>query len=227
MTKAPTGVGQRIGMRSNRESKQVRWHWLFLAPAILLVLCAFGAFLWWHYYKTTPTYTLALLVDAAERNDTTAFDELFVMDRVVETFASEMAQAKGVDSPEWLRNRLVSIAPSITATIKPIFREAVRRRILELAEQSANAPFFLRALGVLLKTNVVGDGSTATATISQGGERLELKLEQVNKRWKVVSVRDDALASRVMANLTKELPVKIPTDGIPNPLDGLLPKTLP
>lgn len=212
---------------SNLGSKPVKWRWLVLGPAILIVLGAIAALLLWQYYKTTPTYTLALLVDAAERNDTTAFDELFVMDRVVETFASEMAQAKGIEAPNWLRNRLQSIAPSITVTIKPIFREAVRRRVLELAEQSVNAPFFFKALGVLLKTKVAENGNAVTATITQGGERLDLKLEQVNKQWKVVSVRDDALASRVMASLAKELPVQIPSDRISNPLDGLLPKTLP
>lgn len=216
-----------MGSKLHRDSKPARSYWLFLVPAFFLVLCALVAFIWWQYYKTTPTYSLAILVDSAQRNDTTAFDELFVMDRVVETFASEMAQAKGIDSPDWLRSRLQSIAPGVTATVKPIVREALRRRILELAEHSDNTPFVLTALGVLVKADVTKEINTATATITQGEDRLELKLEHINKQWRVVSVRDDALASRIMVNLTKELPVKIPSDGIPNPLDGLLPKTIP
>ncbi len=170
---------------------------------------------------------MALIVDAAERNDTAAFDDLFHMDRVVENFATEVAQSKGIVSPDWLRSRLQSITPAVTATIKPIVTEAIRRRVLEIAEASANAPFILTALGVLIKAQVTEDGNTATATISQGDERLELKLERMNRQWKVVAVKDEALTSRIMATLAKELPVRVPSDGLSNPLDGLLPKSIP
>ena len=45
---------------------------------------AAGAFLSWHHYQTTPTYSLALLVDAAQRNDMPDVDKVMDTDKIVD-----------------------------------------------------------------------------------------------------------------------------------------------
>ncbi|HEY0384430.1 MAG TPA: hypothetical protein VGC64_00395, partial [Pyrinomonadaceae bacterium] len=42
---------------------------VLLILAGLLLGLAIGFFFWWRSYKTGPAYSLALLVDAAQRND--------------------------------------------------------------------------------------------------------------------------------------------------------------
>ena len=46
-----------------------------------------GAFLWWQHYQTTPAYSLAVLVDAAQRNDMTGVDKIVDTDKIVDNFA--------------------------------------------------------------------------------------------------------------------------------------------
>jgi hypothetical protein len=202
---------------------------LFLVPVFLLVACGFAGFIWWQYYKTTPAYSLALLVDASQRDDTAAFDELFDLNRVVENFVSDVAQNRedNLGVPDWLRSGLQSVAPGITETIKPIVREGIKRRIQELGEQSDEKPFVLTALGVLLKANIFEEGNKATAAIIHREQSLELKLERTDRQWKVVSVKDDALAARIMADIAKELPGKLSPAVLPKPLTGILPTGIP
>ena len=210
-----------------KDSRRSRWRLLFLVPIFLLVICTFAAFIWWQYHKTTPAYSLALLVVAAERNDTAAFDQVFDIDQVVERFASEVAQKKGVDLPDWLSNGLRSVSPPLIERIKPIVREGVRRRIHELGAQSEGKPFVLTALGVLMRTNVFKDGDKASATITDRAQAMELNLVRTSGQWKVVSVKDDALAGLIMAEIANELPGKLPPSKLTKPLSDILPTGIP
>ena len=210
-----------------RESRPVRWRLLFLVPIFLLVVCAFAAIIWWQYYKTTPAYSVALLVDAAQRNDTAAFDEVFDVEQVVKSFASEAAQNKGVDLPAWLDSGLHMVSPRVIETIKPIVREGVRRRIHELGAQSDGKPFLFTALGVFLRANVIKEDNKAIATITNREQTLELRLERTDRNWKVVSVKDDALAERIMADIANELPGRIPPSRLTKPLTDILPTGIP
>ena len=42
---------------------------------VALVVAVVGGFLWWRNYQSTPTYTLTLLIDAAQRNDSAEFQK--------------------------------------------------------------------------------------------------------------------------------------------------------
>jgi hypothetical protein len=209
------------------ESRHGRWRLLFVIPIFLLVSLSLAAFIWWQYYKTTPAYSLAILVDAAERNDTAAFDEVFDVNQVAQSFASQVAKSKGVNLPGWFGSGLQSISPGVTETLKPIVREGVRLRIHDLGVQSEGKPFVITALGILMKTNIIKEGNEATATITQREQTLKLKLERTDDQWKVVSVNDDALAARIMANVANELPGRISPSEVTKPLTDILPTGIP
>lgn len=211
----------------NGESRPRRWRWLFLIPIVLLVIGSLAAFIWWQYHKTTPAYSLAILVDAAQRDDTAAFDEVFDVNLVAQSFASQVAKSKGVNLPGWLGSGLQSISPRVTETIKPIVREGVRRRIHDLGVESDGKPFVLTALGILLKTNIIKEGNGATATINHGEQTLKLRLQRTDQHWKVVSVNDDALAARIMADVANELPGRISPPDVTKPLTDILPTGIP
>src|SRR5688572_26519751 len=172
----------------SRESRPARWRFLFLVPIVLVVVCTFAAFISWQYYKTTPTYSLAILVNAAEQNDTAAFDKVFDIEQVVKSFASEAAQNKGVDLPAWLDGGLQMISPPVIEKIKPIVREGVKRRIHQLGAEPNGMPFLFTALGLLWRANVLKEDNRATATIAHREQALELRMERADRNWKVVSV---------------------------------------
>jgi len=46
-------------------------------PFVVILILVFGVgYWWWQSFKSSPAYTLALVVDAAERDDREAFEEL-------------------------------------------------------------------------------------------------------------------------------------------------------
>ncbi|HYJ88909.1 MAG TPA: hypothetical protein VEW46_22785 [Pyrinomonadaceae bacterium] len=210
----------------NGESSHNRWRLLFLIPIFLLVIGSLAAFVWWQYHKTTPGYSLAILVDAAQRNDTAAFDDVFDVNQVAQSFASQVAETKGINLPGWLGG-LQSVSPRITETIKPIVREGVRRRIHDLGVQSDGKPFVLTALGILMKSSIIIEGNRATATITLREQTLKLRLERTDRHWKVVSVIDDALAARIIADVANELPGRISPSEVTKPLTDILPTGIP
>jgi hypothetical protein len=186
-----------------------RWLLLILGGLLIAGFAAF--FIWWQHYKTTPAYSLALLVDAAQRNDTAALDRLIDLDKVVDNFVPEVAQkATGgyaSDVATLLRDQLQSLAPRVVASVKQIIKEEIRKQINELAGASSARPFLLTALAMPFEANISQSDKTAKATMNTGDHQVELTMEPGDAgHWRVISLRDDALAARIVNNIVKDLP---------------------
>src|ERR1700732_4125589 len=63
---------------------------LSLVLVALVLALAVGAFLGWQHYQTTPTYSLAVLVGAAQRNDMAGVDKIVDSDKIVDNFAGQV-----------------------------------------------------------------------------------------------------------------------------------------
>ena len=177
-----------------------------------LLIGGFAAgFLWWQHYKTTPAYSLALLVDASQRNDAAAFDRIVDMDKVVENFGPQLAQ-KGAggfvfDLATSLRTQLETVAPGVMVSVKQIVREEFRKQISEIAGPSGARPFVLTAVAIPFKANISESHDKAKAKMNKGDQQVELFMERSEGgSWKVVSLRDDALAARIFNEIVKGLP---------------------
>lgn len=185
--------------------------WLGLILGGLLITGFAAVFFWWQHYKTTPAYSLALLVDAAQRNDAAAFDRIIDMEKVIDNFVPQLAQratgglASGLATS--LRTQLESLAPRVMASVKQIVRDEIRKQISELAGSSGARPFFLTALAIPFETNISEKDDTAKVTINTGDHQVELLMERCEGGpWKVVSLRDEALAARIVNEIVKDLP---------------------
>jgi len=197
-------------MSHTTKSHMLRWIGLILGGLLLVVLA--GGFLWWQHYKTTPAYSLALVVDAAQRNDVEAFDQVVDMERVVDNFIPQVAQtATGGLASEVatsLRRQLQSLAPDVMASVQQTIKEEIRKRINELAGPSGARPFFLTALAIPFKADITKSNETAKATINTHDHQVELTMERIDdSHWRVISLRDDALAGRIANDIVKNLPV--------------------
>jgi len=180
-----------------------------LILAGLLIIGAAAGFFWWQHYKTTPAYSLALVVDAAQRNDGAALDRLIDMDKVVDNLMPQVAKTATVglasDFASGLRTQLQSLAPGVKASVKQTIREEIRKRINELAGSAGARPFFLTALAMPFKANISESNGTAKASIND--HQVELSMERIDgSHWRVISLRDDALATRIGNNIVKDLP---------------------
>lgn len=184
-----------------------RWLW-FIPTGLLiagLLVCVSG----WLYFKTTPAYALALLVDAAQQSDRAAFDEVVDLDQVIDNFIAQSPPGSALGSTTQLvtsvRTRLQSLAPETSETVKTTVREEIQKRTSELAGSTGSRPFFLTALAMPFVSEINQTGDTAHVKMNETDE-VELVMERREGSWKVVSLQDQALAARVVQGIVKVLP---------------------
>ncbi|HVF55913.1 MAG TPA: hypothetical protein VM934_07160 [Pyrinomonadaceae bacterium] len=184
----------------------------------LLLLLAVGGYAWWQSYKKSPAYSIALLADAAQRDDIQTVDTLIDSDRIAQGFVPQVidkltgggaggAGAPGVTLPPSMRGQLASAMPQLLPRVRETMREEVARGVKGFAEQTGGRlPFFLFALGVPRAAEIKEQGDAATASVKIGDRPVELTLERNAERWKVVTLKDDAMATDIAARLVSSLP---------------------
>jgi hypothetical protein len=183
---------------------------LWLIPGGLVIVGLVVFFAWWQYFKTTPAYALALLVDASQQNDRAAFDRVVDLDRVIDNFIAQGAQDSAIGLTTALvtsvRVQLQSLAPETIAAVKEGVREETRNRINELAGSSSARPFLATALAIPFVTEINQTGESVQVKVS-GTAEVDLTMERRHgSNWQVTSLRDQALARRVVSGIVKQLP---------------------
>ena len=181
---------------------------LFVLGGLIIVVLAV-CFAGWQYYKTTPSYALALVIDAAQQNDRAAFDRVVNLDRVIDNFIGQNApdSATGVTTPmvTSVRMQLQSLAPETSAALKESVKEEIRNRIKELAGPASARPFLVTALAMPFVTEIDKTGDSAKVRMNRAAE-VELTMERpAGSNWQVTSLQDPALARRVVSGIVKEL----------------------
>jgi len=188
-------------------SPTTKRRWLWLIPGALLVVILLVCIAGWLYFKTTPAYALALLVDAAHQNDRAAFNEVVDLDQVIDNFVAQTPPAAALGTSTEMvtamRTRLQSVAPETSATIKTAVQEEIQKRTSELAGSAR--PFLVTALAMPFVSDIQETGDTAHVKLSKTDE-VELVMERREGSWKVVALHDQALAARVVQGIVKALP---------------------
>lgn len=184
--------------------------WLWLIPSILLIAGLIVSFAWWQYFKTTPAYSLALLVDAAQQDDRAAFDRVVDLDRVIDSFISQGGPGSALGLTTELvtsmRTQVQSFAPETLAGIKEGVRAEIRNRTNELSGSSSGRPFLLIALAMPFVVEINRTRDSALVRMSNI-DQVELTMEKrEGGSWKITSLRDQALAARVVSGIVRELP---------------------
>jgi BMFP domain-containing protein YqiC len=185
---------------------------LGILGAVLLVgiVIVVIAFLWWQSYKTTPAYSLALLVDAVQNNDQAAFDQLVDTDSVVKNFVPQVTEkvigryASGITGA--LREQIESLVPTLLPSVKQKVRDEVTKQIKTLAARAEGKPFILIALGMPYEVEIKEEGDTAHVAVNLNNRPVELTMQRNGDLWKIVAVKDDTLATQIVESIAKDLP---------------------
>jgi hypothetical protein len=184
-----------------------------VAGGLLLVLLV-GSYTWWQSYKRGPAYSLALLIDAAQRDDLPAVEAMIDGDRVAQGFIPQVIEklsGAGAALPPEARGRLTAALPQLLPRVRETMREEVARGVKEAAGQSgARYPFFVLALGVPRAADVRETGDSATVKVNRGDQQTELSMQRSGDTWKVGGVKDDELAGRLATRLAASLPAAAP-----------------
>jgi BMFP domain-containing protein YqiC len=180
------------------------------AVLVIGIIVLLGAFLWWQSYKTGPAYSLALLVDAVQRDDRAMFDELVDTDSVVKNFVPQVTEkaigryASGITAP--LRQQIEALVPTLLPSVKQRVRDEVTKQIKALAARAEGKPFILIALGMPYQVDIKEEGDTAHVSANLNNRPTELTMQRKGDLWKIVAVKDDALATQIVDNIAKDLP---------------------
>jgi uncharacterized membrane protein len=210
---APQGGSSSRGQEASKARRR-RWPrvlaLLSLFLIVFLVVGAAGAFFWWRHYQSTPAYSLALLVDAAQRNDTAELQKLINEDEIaknmVTTVSQKAASRYGYALNSSIQQRIDSSMSTLSPRLKQTVRDEVVKEIQVFASKSERRPFiFLIVTGPSLLI-VTTEGDTAKVKAPMSDRAIELTMQRNADRWQVTDVKDDVVIQRVVDNVMKELP---------------------
>ena len=193
----------------------------FIAIVLVVVIIglAAGGYFWWRHYESQPAYSLALLVDAAQRNDGAEIDRLLDMDKITNDFVT---QVKALVPGSSLLP--AQIEQTLTPKLKPTVRDELIKEVQRLTKQANGKPFPLVALAVPYFVDIKQNGNAATAEMKLQDEQIKLTMQaDATGHWQTVAIKDDKLADLIADSVKKNLP-KSPAqwqDALEKQLKGL------
>lgn len=180
-----------------------------LVAAALALAALVGAYAWWQGYKSKPAYSLALLVDAARRDDMQGVESLIDGDRVAQAFVPQVVAkltGQGTTLPPQARGAVEAALPQLLPRVRETVREEIARGVKAAAGAAGDTSFILLALGMPRAAEIKEEGDAATATFAREGKQTELSMQRSGDLWKVVAVKDDELAAGIAQRLAASIP---------------------
>jgi hypothetical protein len=196
------------GWRSSRAGRYLSLTALIIIGVVLVLL--FSGYAWWRSFEKSPAYSLALLVDAAQRDDKQAVESLIDSDKIAEGFIKPVLDklaGEGSQLSPQARASLPTVIPQLIPRVRETMRDEVARNLKGLrGGDTSSTPFFIKALGVRGLADVKEQGNTAAVAVKSEGRALELTMRREGDRWRVVTVNDDQLATDIAARLASSIP---------------------
>ena len=182
---------------------------LVIAVVLILIIGGVltGGYFWWRSYQRSPAYSLALLVDAAQRNDVPTIDTILDNDKVAEDFVSQVRQKTAGSYSAAINSLFSNQADSIAAKLSPKLKETVHQQIIlevqRITAPAAGKPFFLVALFIPRFVDIKQENDHAVVNVK--AEQIQLTMNAAEARWRVVAIRDDKLSQLVADGIKKNL----------------------
>ena len=206
--KSPAILTDQIG--PEKPSVFVKVLKIFAILVLLFVVIGGAAgFFYWQYLKTTPQYSLALLVDAARQNDQNKIDELVDTDAVVDDFLPQITgkavEIYGRGLPDDVLKKVTRVAAPLMPAVKQRARAELPELIRSKTKKFDGIPFWAIAAGAnrYLDINQIGDRAFIKSKIE--GRQLEVEMKKKGDLWQVVGVKDEALAQQIAQKIGKEI----------------------
>ena len=186
---------------------------------LIIIGASAGGYFWWRHYQSQPAYSLALLVDAAQKNDGAEIDRLLDLDKITSDFVTQIKTR--VPGSSLLP---AQVEQTLTPKLKPTVRDELIKELQRLTRQANGKPFPLVALAVPYFVDIKQDGNHATAEMKLQDEQIKLTMQPGTAgRWQTLAVQDDKLADLIADRVKQNLP-KSPSqwqDALEKQLKGL------
>ncbi len=176
---------------------------------IMSFLGGIGGFGYWQYLKTTPQYSLALLVDAAKRDDQKAIDELIDMDKTIDDFVPQIIENAIELYGRGLEPTLIQQISLVATPFLPVVKRRARAELPNLIREKTKGfekyPFWVLAVGANRYLEFERDGDIATITSKIPEQEFNIKMKRNGNRWQIVGVKDEKLAKRIAQKIGEEM----------------------
>lgn len=183
-----------------------------LAVSLLSILLvgAVGGYFYWQHLKRTPQYSLALLVDAARRDDQKTIDELVDTDALVDNFMPQITdkavELYGRNLPPATIEKARQIAVPLLPAVKIRARAEIPALIREKVKQFDRVPFWAIALAAGRYVNIERDADKAVVQSKvKQQSAVNLTMKQTGERWQVVGVKDEELARSISEKIGQQI----------------------
>jgi len=199
----PGGFRGRAGRkRSGRVGRVLALIGVFFLVVIIGI--AVGGFFWWQHFKTGPSYALATLVDASQRNDNQQVDRALDIDKIADGLVADV-RAKLTGS-SLLNNLLPSqvdqVAANLTPKLKETLREVLPPEIQRVSAPAKGKPVFLIALTAWYLAHIHQNGANSIVDLKFKDEQIQLTMLQTGDGWRITSIKDDRLTT-IIADAAK------------------------
>ena len=196
--------------RRRRRGRGLRKPLLIIAIILLLIVGGLGAggFFWWRSYRSSPSYSLALLTDAAQRNDTAAVDSFLDIQKISSDFSAQVRQKMpgASTASSLLPSQLDSLKSTASSKLDETIHEQLVKQIKDLTDIAAGKPFVLIAVAVPRFVDVKQTEQTAQAMVNIKDEQIQLTMQRADEHWRIVAVKDEKLAKMVADAIVKSVP---------------------
>jgi len=207
------GPGTEATQRSKTSgNKQRRWPRVLGILALLVVLfvvvAAVGGYFLVRRYQSSPTYALALMFDAAQRNDAAEFQKRVNDEEIAKNMTATLSQKAAARYGGSLNSSVQQKIDSTMQSLLPRVKQTVHDEFLSaMKAASPEQRSFISIVGAVQQLmTVTTNGDSAKATGKMAGRDIELGMRRDADGWKVIDVKDELLVQRVVDSVMKELP---------------------
>jgi hypothetical protein len=183
-----------------------------------LLIVGVGAYFYWQSLKTTPQYSLALLVDAARRDDNEQMAQLVDTEAVVDSFVPQITdkavELYGRNLPPAQIAKVKESAAPLMPGIKQRAKDELPRVIREKTQPFENVPWWAIALGADRAVEIRTENDTAYIKSKIPEREIEVTMKRNGNLWKVVAIKDEPLARRIAEKTGQELITALTKGGI-------------
>ena len=189
---------------------------LLMLLFVVMLAASVGGYLWWRHYQSTPAYSIALIIDAAQRDDMAAFEKQVDDDAIAQSLISDVKQKAasryGVALSGPVQKQIDTLIPTLLPRLKDTIHQEVAKEIKEFASKSQPKPFIVVAIAVPTLVTITTDGDKAKAVAPLADRKIELGLLRNGELWKVTEFKDDVFMQHIVDSVMKDLPAIGTTD---------------
>ena len=184
--------------------------------AAIAVVLAAGGVIYYRSLKGTPQYSLALIIDAAKRNDEAQVAALIDVDQVVDDFVPQITEQAidmyGRGHSRSVLSKIQDVARPLLPAVKDRARSELPRVIRDRTERFGYVPFSAMVLGADKYLDIKVSGNRALVVSKLPDHPLHMEMQREGELWRITGVTDEKLATEIARKIGQEI-ISIATDG--------------